>query len=70
MTGTSWEEERAEVWSSILEAVREGGTDPGRTAACHYLLRHMLASALPASPSLRYDGRRPVSARPGRPPLE
>jgi hypothetical protein len=68
MTGTSWEEERGEVWKSILEAARRA--DPDRAAACRYLLRHMVASAAPDSRCVRYDERLPVCVRSSRPPLE
>ena len=68
MTGTSWEEERGEVWKSIREAARVA--DPDRAAACRYLLRHMIESAVPASRRLRYDGRLPGGVRSNRPPLQ
>ncbi|HUB34432.1 MAG TPA: hypothetical protein VMA31_15445 [Bryobacteraceae bacterium] len=55
MGATSFEEERTEVWTSVVEAAR--GTDPDCAAACRYLLRHLIESAIPPSGRLGYDGR-------------
>lgn len=37
---TSWEEERQEVWESVLECL-EREPDPDGQAACSLLLRHL-----------------------------
>ena len=49
MAPTSIQQERREVWESILDEVRqhEIETDPDRAAACCYLARHLLDSAAP-----------------------
>jgi hypothetical protein len=37
---TSWEEERQEVWESVLECLAHE-PDPDGQAACSFLLRHL-----------------------------
>jgi hypothetical protein len=41
-TQDTLEEERREVWTSILESLRLA-PDQDREAACRYLLRHLVA---------------------------
>ena len=41
---TTLEEERREVWGSILDAMREPPRDADRTAACEGLLRHLTSA--------------------------
>ena len=61
MGGSTFEEERGEVWSSLLAAAREPlAHHPDRAAACRHLLGHLIASAIPAGRRLRYDRRRPA----------
>jgi len=50
------DDERREVWASILEAERRPLPDEDRTAACRYLLRHIVTSTAPRIPGFRYDG--------------
>jgi hypothetical protein len=38
---TTLDEERREVFDSVLQAVRSPNSDAGRVAACAYLLRHL-----------------------------
>ena len=39
--GPSLENERREVFESVLQAMATMNPDPDRTAACRYLLRHL-----------------------------
>lgn len=39
------EEERREVFESVLQAMATTEPDPDRTAACRYLLRHLVLGA-------------------------
>jgi hypothetical protein len=55
----TFDEERQEVWASILEATRHPHTGTEHAAARAYLLRHILGTALPPSRRLRYDGLHP-----------
>ena len=47
--GSTWAEERQEVWQSIIEAMRSPDVDADRASACCYLLRHILACPAGAS---------------------
>jgi hypothetical protein len=47
MIVTTLVEERREVWSAILDEVRQPDRDPARAAACACLLHHMLDSGVP-----------------------
>ena len=55
---TSLEEERREVWRSLLEAAGRPSADPNRAAACRHLLGHMIEMAIP--PWRRWRGGRRV----------
>jgi hypothetical protein len=59
MVSTTFEEERREVWASILETARQSHDDPDRAAACIHLLRHIIDTAVPRSRQFRYHGRQP-----------
>lgn len=41
--GSTWGEERQEVWQSVIEAMRSPDLDADRASACRYLLRHIVA---------------------------
>ena len=47
MAPTTLQQERRELWNSILEEVRQSDPepDPARAAACSYLLGHLIHSA-------------------------
>jgi hypothetical protein len=47
MATTTLQQERRELWDSILDEVRERDPDPARTAACSLLLDHLIRSAVP-----------------------
>ena len=47
MTPTTVQQERRELWKSILEEVRRPEPDPASAAACSYLLGHLIHSAAP-----------------------
>jgi hypothetical protein len=49
-TRSTFEQERREVLESVLEALAEERPDPGRSAACSYLLRHLMRGPRPARP--------------------
>ena len=44
MAPTTLQEERREVWISILESLRSAPEDTDRSAACRHLLRHLVDS--------------------------
>ena len=37
---STWNDERREVWESVMEALQAPGLAADRAAACRYLLRH------------------------------
>jgi hypothetical protein len=44
MASTTLQQERRELWETILDEVRNPDPDPARTAACSYLLHHLVRS--------------------------
>ena len=57
MTATtegSWNDERREVWQSIIEAMRAPELDEDRASACRYLLHHLTAGS-PETSGMMYS---------------
>jgi hypothetical protein len=46
---STWDDERREVWESIIEAMRVPELEGDRASACRYLLHHLTAGASPTS---------------------
>jgi hypothetical protein len=54
MAPTTLQQERRELWNTVLDEVGQQHPDPARAAACTYLLDHLIRSATP--PERRQSG--------------
>jgi hypothetical protein len=51
---STWDDEKREVWQSVIEAMREPDLDNDRASACRYLLSH-LAGCPPYTSAMMYS---------------
>ena len=50
MAANTLDDERTELWSSILDEMAAATADESRAEACCYLMQHLIDSAQPRSP--------------------